>query len=136
MGVPNTKRVAAVPKADTAIDYDNLLRANANRIFSEPDVQQRLTALKELWAEKGVLLENEQVFSGWDTVSNSAGALLKKLPPGTTFEPAGEGREHYSAALRKSFQCGRRDSDLCTYSDEMGHFGSITQMEADHAFLD
>jgi hypothetical protein len=41
------------------MDYDSLLRANAKRVFSEPDVEQRLAALKELWAENGVLVENE-----------------------------------------------------------------------------
>jgi hypothetical protein len=63
-----TKRVEASPKAHTATDYDNLLRTNAKPVFSEPDIQQRLTALKELWAEKGVLQENEHVVTGWDAV--------------------------------------------------------------------
>src|SRR5258708_13939233 len=90
-----TTRVEASPKADTATDYDNRLRANAKRVFSEPDVQQRLTALKELWAEKGVLLENEHVVTGWDAVSVSVGALLKMLPPGTTFEAEGRAAGHH-----------------------------------------
>ena len=84
-----TKRVEASPKADTATDYDNLLRANAKRVFSEPDVQQRLTALKELWAEKGVLLENEHVVTGWDAVSSSVGALLKMLRRARRLKPRG-----------------------------------------------
>ena len=90
-----TKRVEASPKADTAPDYDPLLRANAKRVFSEPDVQQRLTALKELWVEKGVLLEKEHAVTGWDAVSSSVGALLKMLPPGTTFEPQGPAAGHH-----------------------------------------
>jgi hypothetical protein len=89
------KRVEASPKADTAPDYDPLLRANAKRVFSEPDVQQRLTALKELWVEKGVLLEKEHAVTGWDAVSGSVGALLKMLPPGTTFEPQGPAAGHH-----------------------------------------
>lgn len=90
-----TKRVEASPKADTATDYDNLLRANAKRVFSEPDIQQRMTALKELWAEKGVLPENERGVTGWDAVSSSVGALLKMLPPGTTFEAEGPAAGHH-----------------------------------------
>ena len=39
-----TKSTKASPKADTAIDYDGLLRANAKRVFSEPDVQQPIAA--------------------------------------------------------------------------------------------
>jgi hypothetical protein len=90
-----TKSTKASPKADTAIDYDRLLRANAKRVFSEPDVARRLTALKELWAENGVLLENEQVVTGWDAVSGSVGALLKMLPPGATFEAEGPAAGHH-----------------------------------------
>jgi hypothetical protein len=90
-----TKRAEASGKADAAVDYDSLLRANAKRVFSEPDVERRLTALKELWAENGVLVENEHVVTGWDAVSDSVGALLKMLPPGTTFEADGPAAGHH-----------------------------------------
>jgi hypothetical protein len=90
-----TKRAETSPNADTAMDYDSLLRANAKRVFSEPRVEQRLTALKELWAENGVLVENERVVTGWDAVSVSVGALLKMLPPGTTFEAEGRAAGHH-----------------------------------------
>jgi hypothetical protein len=93
-----TKSTKASPKADTAIDYDGLLRANAKRVFSEPDVERRLTAVKELWAEDGVLVENEHVAAGWDAVSGSVGALLKMLPPGTTFEAEGRAAGHHGLA--------------------------------------
>ena len=83
------------PKEDKAIDYDSLLRANARRVFSEPDPDRRLTALKELWAENGVLVENEQVVTGWDAVSGGVGALLKMLPPGATFEAEGPAAGHH-----------------------------------------
>lgn len=85
----------ASPQADTAIDYDGLLRANAKRIFSEPSIERRLTALEELWTEDGVLVENEQVVTGRKAVSDSVGALLKMLPPGATFEPAGAAAGHH-----------------------------------------
>jgi hypothetical protein len=90
-----TKSTKASPKADTAIDYDGLLRANAKRVFSEPDVERRLTALKELWAEDGVLVENEHVVAGREAVSGSVGTLLKMLPPGTTFEAEGPAAGHH-----------------------------------------
>jgi hypothetical protein len=89
------KRAKASPNADTAMDYDSLLRANAKRVFSEPRVEQRLAALKELWAENGVLVENEQVATGWDAVSVSVGAILKMLPPGATFEAEGRAAGHH-----------------------------------------
>jgi hypothetical protein len=49
-----TKHAKASPKAETAMDYDSLLRASAKRVFSEPAAERRLTALKEFWAENGV----------------------------------------------------------------------------------
>jgi hypothetical protein len=90
-----TKSTKASPKADTVVDYDGLLRANAKRVFSEPSVERRLTALKELWVEDGVLVENEHVATGRDAVSGSVGALLKMLPPGTTFEAEGPAAGHH-----------------------------------------
>src|SRR6266576_3154185 len=84
-----TKSTKASPKADMAMDYDGLLRANAKRVFSETSVERRLTALKELWAEDGVLVENEHAVTGREAVSGSVGTLLKMLPPGTTFEAEG-----------------------------------------------
>jgi hypothetical protein len=90
-----TKSTEASLKTDTAIDYDGLLRANARRVFSESGVEQRLTALKELWAEDGVLVEHEHVVTGWDAVSSSVDALLKMLPPGTTFEAEGAAAGHH-----------------------------------------
>jgi hypothetical protein len=83
---------------DRTTDYDPLLRANAKRVFSEPGVEQRLTALKELWAENGVPVESEHVVTGWDAVSDSVGALLKILPPGTTFEADGPAAGHHGLA--------------------------------------
>jgi hypothetical protein len=89
------KHAETSPKADTAPDYDGLLRGNAKRVFSETSVERRLAALKELWAEDGVLVENEHVVSGWEAVSGSVGALLKMLPPGTTFEAEGPAAGHH-----------------------------------------
>src|SRR5712671_1742558 len=90
-----TKSTKASPKADMAMDYDGLLRANAKRVFSETSVERRLTALKELWAEDGVLVENEHAATGREAVSGSVGMLLKMLPPGTTFEAEGPAVGHH-----------------------------------------
>jgi hypothetical protein len=89
------ERTKTSAKANTEMDYDGLLRANAKRVFSETRVEQRLAALRELWAEDGVLVENEQVVTGWDAVSGSVGALLKMLPPGTRFEAEGPAAGHH-----------------------------------------
>jgi hypothetical protein len=90
-----TESTKVSPKADTTRDYDGLLRANAKRVFSEPSAERRLAALKELWAENGVLVENEHAVTGWDAVSGSVGALLDMLPPGTTFEAEGPAAGHH-----------------------------------------
>ena len=67
----------------------------ANAGDAQTSVERRLTALKELWAEDGVLMESEHVVTGWDAVSSSVGSLLKMLPPGTTFEAEGPAAGHH-----------------------------------------
>jgi hypothetical protein len=119
-----TKHAKTSPKADTPTDYDSLLRANAKRIFSEPGIEPRLTALKELWAKNGALVENEHVATGWDAVSDSVGALLKMLPPGTTFEPEGPaaghhglGRLRWRAVDSSGKPLGTRGTDIAFVDD-------------------
>jgi hypothetical protein len=76
-------------------DFDIIMRANATRIFSEPDAEKRLQSLAELWTEDGVLIEPDHLYTGWDEISRSIGALLHVLPPGTTFAPVGAAVGHH-----------------------------------------
>ncbi|MCH2991165.1 hypothetical protein K3W76_15070, partial [Listeria monocytogenes] len=66
--------------ADRAIDFDSVLKANAQRVFSEPDAAKRMAALTELWAEDGALVEQDAIASGYEAISASVGALLAHLP--------------------------------------------------------
>lgn len=81
--------------ADHAIDFDSVLKANAKRVFSEPDAGKRMAALTELWAEDGELIEQDSVVSGYEAISAGVGALLARLPSGIVFAPQGDAAGHH-----------------------------------------
>lgn len=84
--------------ADHASDFDSLLKANAKRVFSEPDAAKRMTALTELWAEDGELIEQDTVVSGYEAIAAGVGALLARLPSGILFAPQGSAAGHHGLA--------------------------------------
>jgi hypothetical protein len=76
-------------------DYESILRANAERVFSERDPAARRRALDQLWVPDGVLYEAGHVATGLDAISDTVGALLDTLPPGMTFAAAGRAVGHH-----------------------------------------
>ncbi|MBS7542485.1 nuclear transport factor 2 family protein [Ancylobacter oerskovii] len=76
-------------------DYDAILRANAQQVFSERDPAARRDALERLWMPDGVLYEAGHVVTGLDEISKAVGALLDTLPQGMTFAPAGPAVGHH-----------------------------------------
>ena len=88
-------------------NYDALMRANAERVFSEPDPAKRLAAMAELWAPDGTLFEQQEAVSGHEAISESVGALLRQLPPETVFTPAGPAMGHHGLGLLR-WAAGRR----------------------------
>lgn len=98
----------ALPGSDADTDYDALLRANAMRVFSEPDRARRDAALAELWAENGALVEPGRVVTGWDAISDAVGQLLDMLPPGTRFAPSDAAVGHHGIAR---LDWGTQDAD-------------------------
>lgn len=76
-------------------DYDALLRANAARVFSEPDAAARLRAIAELWTDDPILHEKEATIAGAEAISASIGALLARLPPDTLFVPIAPAAGHH-----------------------------------------
>lgn len=84
---------------DADPNYDALMRANAKRVFSEPDSAKRIAAIAELWAPDGTLFEQQEAVSGHDAISESVGALLGQLPPDTVFTPAEPAMGHHGLAM-------------------------------------
>lgn len=80
-------------------NYEALMRANAVRVFSEPDPARRLAAIAELWTSDGTLFEQEAAVSGHEAISRSVGALLSQLPPDTVFTPLGTALGHHGLGL-------------------------------------
>ena len=80
-------------------NYDALMRANAMRVFSEPDSAKRLAAIAELWSPDGTFFEQQEEFSGHEAISASVATLLRQLPPHTVFTPAGAAIGHHGVGL-------------------------------------
>ncbi|QIO36901.1 nuclear transport factor 2 family protein [Bradyrhizobium sp. 1(2017)] len=79
----------------TEADYDTILRANAERVFSERDPAARRRALDQLWLPDGILYEDGHAVTGLDAISDTVGALLDTLPPGMTFAAVGPAVGHH-----------------------------------------
>ncbi|WP_088345291.1 MULTISPECIES: nuclear transport factor 2 family protein [Rhodomicrobium] len=80
-------------------DYDRVLRANAEQIFGERDAAARRRALDQFWVPDGTLYEDGRIVAGLDAISETVGALLDSLPPGTQFSPLGPAVGHHGLAL-------------------------------------
>lgn len=93
-----TATFPALALDDTEVDYDALLRGNALDIFSEPDPAKRIGALERLWAPEGTLVDPDRIVTGTAAISDSVGALLAMLPPGTRFAPQGPAIGHHGIA--------------------------------------
>jgi hypothetical protein len=80
-------------------DYDRLLRANLDRVFSERDPAKRERALDELFVAEPVLYEPTAVVTGRAAISEVAGALLKQFGPSFHFVPDGTALGHHGLGV-------------------------------------
>ncbi|MFZ0268944.1 nuclear transport factor 2 family protein [Caulobacter sp.] len=68
-------------------DYDQLLRANLDRVFNERDAARRDAAIAELFVEAPVMYEPDNVVTGRAAISAVAGKLLEQFGPTFGFTP-------------------------------------------------
>lgn len=76
-------------------DFDALMRANLERVFSERDRGARDAALAELYTDDAVLYDPEGEFHGREAISDAVDALLASLPPDATFSASGPAVGHH-----------------------------------------
>ncbi|WP_025032654.1 nuclear transport factor 2 family protein [Bradyrhizobium sp. DOA9] len=80
------------------IDFDQLLRANLERVFNERDEDKRRTAIAELFVEEPVMYEPTKIVRGRLDISRVAGELLKQFGPTFRFVPDGVAVGHHGLA--------------------------------------
>ncbi|MFC7472833.1 nuclear transport factor 2 family protein [Dankookia sp. GCM10030260] len=76
-------------------NYDRLLRANLERVFSERDAAKRAAALDELFVEEPVMYEPTNIVSGRAAISAVVSALLEQFGPDLRFRPEGVAVGHH-----------------------------------------
>lgn len=80
-------------------DYDQLLRANLERVFNERDADRRATAIDELFTTDPVMYEPNNVVEGRAAISAVAGQLLEQFGPSFRFTPAGAASGHHGLCV-------------------------------------
>ena len=83
---------------DDSFDYDGLLRANLNRVFSEPDATHRRAAIEEIYAPDAVLYEPGNIATGHVEIARTVDALVTSFPAGFAFAPDGPAVGHHGMA--------------------------------------
>ena len=76
-------------------DYDGLMQANLNRVFSEGDALKRRAAIAEIYAPDAVLYEPDRIATGHAEIAQAVDTLAASLPPGFAFVADGPAVGHH-----------------------------------------
>jgi len=90
--------------ASTALgepDYNTLLRANLERVFSERDGVRRRAAVSELFVSEPTMYEPTGIVTGQAAISDVAGALLEQFGPDFSFVADGIAVGHHGLGYLK-----------------------------------
>lgn len=77
----------------------DLVLANLETVFNEPDAGRRMQALSAIWAEDAEMFEADAVLVGHQAISDNVGALYARFPPGTRFHAIGRPVVNHDAVL-------------------------------------
>jgi hypothetical protein len=115
------------------IDYDRLMQANL-ALFGERDPVRRIQAIRELYADDGVLHEPDASVKGHAGISDAVPELLANLPPDFVFRAVGPAVGHNGVG-RLIWHAGPPDGPVAVTGTDVAHFegGLIRSL---HVFLD
>ncbi len=77
-------------------NYDQLLRANLERVFNERYAVKRTLALEELFVAEPVMYEPTGIVRGRAAIAAVAGKLLEQFGPTFRFTPIGAAVGHHN----------------------------------------
>jgi hypothetical protein len=80
-------------------DYDNLLRANLERVFNERDPARRAAAIEDLFVSDPVMFEPAAGVIGAPAISEVAGRLLEQFGPDFAFRPEADAVGHHGLGV-------------------------------------
>ncbi|WP_211461030.1 nuclear transport factor 2 family protein [Collimonas silvisoli] len=120
--------------SDAAIDYDSLMQTNLARVFGERDAEQRIKAIRKLYAEDAVLYEPQASVKGHAAISEAVTELLASLPRDFVFSAAGRAVGHHGAG-RLQWCSGPPDGKVVVTGTDVAFFeGGL--IHALYVFLD
>lgn len=117
-----------------AIDYNGLMQANLENVFGERDEEQRLKAIRILYAQDAVLNEPHARAKGQAAISQAVSELLASLPPEFVFRARGPATGHNGLG-RLSWSCGPQEGPAAVTGMDIAQFKN-GRIETLFVFLD
>jgi hypothetical protein len=77
------------------------LEASIRRVWSEPDDQRRLEAMREIYHQDAQIFEPTRSVAGHEAISAVVRDVLKDLPPGFVFNITGPTLGHHGVAITR-----------------------------------
>ena len=111
------------------VDFDQMLRANLERVFNERDDEKRRTAIAELYVEEPIMYEPTNIVPGRSEISRVAGELLKQFGPTFRFVPDGVAVGHHGLA-RLAWHAGPDQGPIAVTGADVAEFegGKISRL--------
>ena len=107
--------------ASASMDYDVLMRANLNDVFSERDAVKRLLAIERLYADDAVLNEPHASATGHTQINQAVSALLSQLPQDVVFSARSPALGHNGIGVLK-WRSGPRGGPAAVNGMDVAHF--------------
>ncbi len=111
----------SVASLQTSINYDDLMQANLMQVFGERNAEQRLKAIRELYAENAVLYEPGSSASGHTAICKAVTELLASLPPDFGFSAVGPAVGHHNTG-RLKWRSGLPNGPVAVTGTDVAHF--------------
>lgn len=99
------------PPASSAPDFNAILRANLEQVFSERDADKRIAAIDALFSADPTMYEPDGVVTGKQAISDVAGALLEQFGPDFSFVAQGVAVGHHGMAYLR-WQAGPKEGPV------------------------
>lgn len=116
------------------MDYETIMQANLDLVFSERDPARRISAIREIYAENAVLHEPQHTARGHDAISQAVAGLLEHLPQDFVFTAIRPASGHNGLG-RLQWRAGPPGGPVAVTGTDVAHVegGLILTL---HVFLD
>lgn len=119
---------------ETLPDFDAIMQANLQRVFSERDPARRIAAIREIYAADAVLNEVERSAQGHEAISQAVTDLFSHMPPDFRFRAIRPALGHHGMG-RLQWEGGQPGTPPAVTGMDVAHVeGGL--IRALHVFID